>query len=193
MQLEINPSVTIAVRYESFAVPNANGDNAAPVSNRIPVVSVRNIETRLTAADGEIIMLGGLYSSESSQSTSKTPFLSDIPVIGEFFTAKNYSVTDKQLLFFMKIHILESPHMVLADPEQTAMELNQTADMLKGSNKLFAKPDIPSVDPGIRDVAEKNVLARQERIAKKKADAEAAAKNAEAAAGTEPVKNEATE
>ena len=191
VQLEINPSVTIAVRYESFAVPNSSGgEDAAPVSNRIPVVSVRNIETRLTAADGEIIMLGGLYSSESSQSTNKTPFLSDIPVIGEFFTAKNYSVTDKQLLFFMKIHILDSPHMVLVDPEQTASELNETADMLKDSNKLFAKPDIPSVNAGVRDVAEKNILARQERIAKKAADAKAEAQ--EKASETEAAEEKKT-
>ena len=188
VQLEIKPEVTIAVRYESFAVPNSSGDDSAPVSNRIPVVSVRNIDTRLTAADGEIIMLGGLYSSESSESTSKTPFLSDIPVIGQFFTAKNYSVTDKQLLFFMKIHILDSPHMVLMDPEQTATELNQTADMLLGSNQLFPKPDIPSVEPGIRNVAEKNVLARKERIEKKAAEAEtadAATDETEQSAGAE--------
>jgi len=166
VQLEINPQVTIAVRYESFAVPNSSGDNSAPVSNRIPVVSVRSVDTRLTAADGEIIMLGGLYSSESSESKNKIPFLSDIPVIGQFFSSKNYSVTDKQLLFFMKIHILDSPYMVLLDPEKTAKELQDAAKSMRSSNKLFTNPNVPEIDPGVRDVAKKKVLERKEKLDK---------------------------
>lgn len=166
VQLEIKPQVTIAVRYESFAVPNSSSDNSAPVSNRIPVVSVRAVDTRLTAADGEIIMLGGLYSSESSESKNSIPFLSDIPVLGQFFTSKNYSVTDKQLLFFMKIHILESPYMVLLDPEKTAKDLNYTADSLRSSTKLFTSPNIPEIDPGVRDVVEKKIIARKEKLDK---------------------------
>ena len=164
VQLEINPQVIIAVRYESFAVPNSSGDNSAPVSNRIPVVSVRSVDTRLTAADGEIIMLGGLYSSESSESKNSIPFLSDIPVLGQFFTSKNYAVTDKQLLFFMKIHILDSPYMVLFDPEKTARDLNNAADSLRGSTILFTNPNIPEIDPGVRDVVEKKILARKENL-----------------------------
>ena len=166
VQLEINPQVTIAVRYESFAVPNSSGENSAPVSNRIPVVSVRAVDTRLTAADGEIIMLGGLYSSESSESKNSIPFLSDIPVIGQFFSSRNYSVTDKQLLFFMKIHILDSPYMVLLDPEKTAKDLNKAADSLRGSKKLFTNPNIPELEPGFRDVVEKKIIARKENLDK---------------------------
>lgn len=166
VQLEIKPQVTIAVRYESFAVPNSSGDNSAPVSNRIPVVSVRNIDTRLTAGDGEIIMLGGLYSSEASESKNAIPFLSDIPVIGDFFTSKNFSITDKQLLFFMKIHIIDNPYMVLLDPEKTAITLNNAASVMRGSKKLFNNPNIPEIDPGVRDVVEKKILKRKETLDK---------------------------
>ena len=199
VQLEIRPQVTIAVRYESFAVPNSSSEDSAPVSNRIPVVSVRNIETRLTAADGEIIMLGGLYSSESSESKNEVPFLSDIPVIGQFFTSKNYSVTDKQLLFFMKIHILENPYMVLLDPEKTAMDLHEAAGAMRDSSKLFAKPDIPEVDPGVRDVVEKNILERQAKkaaaqpAAQPAAPAPAAKPAAQPAAPAAPAKTEAAQ
>ena len=166
VQLEINPQVTIAVRYESFAVPNSAGGDNAPVSNRIPVVSVRNIDTRLTAADGEIIMLGGLYSSESSESKNSIPFLSDIPVLGQFFTSKNYSVTDKQLLFFMKIHIIDNPYMVLLDPEKTAAPLNKAASAMRNSTRLFTNPNIPEIDPGVRDVVEKKIIDRKENLDK---------------------------
>ena len=103
----------------------------------MPVVSVRNTSTTLTAADGEIIMLGGLYSSEITERLRKTPFLSDLPLVGELFTAKSSSVYDKQLLFFMKIHILKSPYSVLVDPEKSAAVIQDAGRAVRDSGILF--------------------------------------------------------
>ena len=66
----------------------------------------------------------------------------------------------------MKIHILESPYMVLLDPEKTAKDLNYTADSLRSSTKLFTSPNIPEIDPGVRDVVEKKIIARKEKLDK---------------------------
>lgn len=141
VQLEINPEITIAVRYEKFTISGSSGD--APVYNNVPVVSVRNIKTRLTAADGEIIMLGGLYSSEVSESLRKTPFLSDLPLIGELFTAKDATTYDKQLVFFMKVHILRNPYSVTVDPEATVKEIKEIGKAYQESDVIFDSKDYP--------------------------------------------------
>ena len=141
VQLEINPEITIAVRYEKFTISGSS--NESPVYNNVPVVSVRNIKTRLTAADGEIIMLGGLYSSEVSESLRKTPFLSDLPLIGEFFTAKDATTYDKQLVFFMKVHILHNPYSVAMDPEESVREIKELGEAYQNSNVLFDSKDYP--------------------------------------------------
>lgn len=141
VQLEINPEITIAVRYEKFTISGSS--NESPVYNNVPVVSVRNIKTRLTAADGEIIMLGGLYSSEVSESLRKTPFLSDLPLIGEFFTAKDATTYDKQLVFFMKVHILHNPYSVVMDPEESVREIKELGEAYQNSNVLFDSKDYP--------------------------------------------------
>lgn len=141
VQLEINPEITIAVRYEKFTISGSSDD--APVYNNVPVVSVRNIKTRLTAADGEIIMLGGLYSSEVSESLRKTPFLSDLPLIGELFTAKDATTYDKQLVFFMKVHILRNPYSVTVDPEATVKEIKEIGDAYQNSTVIFDSKDYP--------------------------------------------------
>ncbi len=141
VQLEINPEITIAVRYEKFTVSGASGDS--PVYNNVPVVSVRNIKTRLTAADGEIIMLGGLYSSEVSESLRKTPFLSDLPLIGELFTAKDAATYDKQLVFFMKVHILRNPYSVTVDPEASVREIKELGNSFQNSRTIFDSKDYP--------------------------------------------------
>lgn len=129
VRLEIKPEITLAVRYQTFETQDAK--------STVPVVSIRNISTTLTAADGEIIMLGGLYSSEVTEQLRKLPVLSEIPLIGEVFTAKSKSVNDKQLLFFMKIHILKSPYSVLIDPEKNAAVIQDIGHSVRDSGTLF--------------------------------------------------------
>ena len=129
VRLEIKPEIKLAVRYQTFETQDAK--------STVPVVSIRNISTTLTAADGEIIMLGGLYSSEITEQRRKTPFLSELPMIGEMFTAKSKSVNDKQLLFFMKIHILKSPYSVIMDPEANAAVIQDIGRSVRDSGVLF--------------------------------------------------------
>ena len=129
VRLEIKPEITLAVRYQTFETQDAK--------STVPVVSIRNISTTLTAADGEIIMLGGLYSSEITEQRRKTPFLSEIPLVGDVFTAKSKSVNDKQLIFFMKIHILKSPYSVIVDPEKNAAVIQDIGQSLRDSGTLF--------------------------------------------------------
>ena len=129
VRLEIKPEITLAVRYQTFETQDAK--------STVPVVSIRNISTTLTAADGEIIMLGGLYSSEITEQLRKTPILGELPLVGDLFTAKSKSVNNKQLLFFMKIHILKSPYSVLMDPEKNAAAIQDIGKSIRDSGTLF--------------------------------------------------------
>lgn len=129
VRLEIKPEIIQAVRYQSFVTADAQ--------STVPVVSIRNVSTTLTAADGEIITLGGLYSSETIERLRKTPFLSDIPLIGPLFTARSFTVSDKQLIFFMKIHILKSPYSVYLDLEKNAEELQDIGRTIRLSKTMF--------------------------------------------------------
>lgn len=143
VRLEIKPEIILAVRYQTFTQKDSEGNVTS--ESGIPVVSVRNIETTLTAADGEIIMLGGLYSSEATERLRKTPILSELPVIGDLFTAKDATIYDKQLLFFMKIHILQSPYSVLLDPETTAAQIQDIGRAVRDSGTLFREKSKPEV------------------------------------------------
>ena len=137
VRLEIQPEVNLMVRYALFPQSGSSSNI------QVPVVSIRNVSTVLTAADGEVIMLGGLYSSETTERLRKTPFLSDIPMLGELFTGKDATTYDKQLLFFMKIHILPSPYSVMTDPEATAETLRHAGEAIRKS-KVINDPDVKS-------------------------------------------------
>ena len=137
VRLEIQPEINLLLRYDEFPQTGSN----TPV--KVPVVSIRNISTVLTAADGEVIMMGGLYSSERSERLRRVPYLGELPLIGDLFTGKDLTIYDKQLLFFMKIHILPTPYSVLSDPEANASTLRSLGDTLRQSPVLFREKEKP--------------------------------------------------
>ena len=137
VRLEIQPEINLLLRYDEFPQTGSS----TPV--KVPVVSIRNISTILTAADGEVIMMGGLYSSERSERLRRVPYLGELPLIGDLFTGKDLTIYDKQLLFFMKIHILPSPYSVLTDPEANASTLRSLGETLRGSPILFREKEKP--------------------------------------------------
>ncbi len=132
VQIQVNPEVTSVVRYDTF-VQNGN-------EIKTPVIAIRNINTELSMIDGEIIMLGGLYSSEKLTSKRKTPFLSDIPYIGELFNSTEDSSVQKQLIFFLKVHVITPGNLddnKFRDIDKIAEEIHKAADILDDSDKVF--------------------------------------------------------
>ena len=154
VQLDINPEVRSVLRYQTYTQSGTTGS--------IPVISVRSIDTRLTVSDGDIIALGGLYSSEQNESLRKMPYIGDIPVLGSFFNGRYMKTSDKQLIFLMKVHILQVPEIRGVDPENTAHEMHTAAKILRESDILY--PNKPPADP----VEIEEELARYSRALQKK-------------------------
>lgn len=72
-------------------------------------VNVRNSEvsTDATVDNGGTLILGGVSSSENSETVDKVPFLGDIPILGALFRSKNTTSTDGELLVFITPRILD--------------------------------------------------------------------------------------
>jgi len=132
VSLEVNPQVSNVLRYENIT----QGDGSYPV----PVIAIRNIQTELTLGDGQIIMLGGLYSYTEKKNEERTPFLSDIPYIGEAFTGKNETKELTQLIFFLKISILSQEQLdsgIIYDPGRQAETMRKVGDLIQNAPQIF--------------------------------------------------------
>lgn len=66
----------------------------------VPIIG-REIDTTVTVNDGETVVLGGVFENELRNSTSKVPFLADLPGIGFLFTKKFKSDEKRELLIFV--------------------------------------------------------------------------------------------
>jgi type II secretory pathway component GspD/PulD (secretin) len=75
-------------------------------NNGVPIVANRRVDSTLRVRDGETIVLGGLFSDIDSDTVTKLPFLSDVPVLGSVFRNRQHSHTHDEVVFYITPHIL---------------------------------------------------------------------------------------
>jgi type IV pilus assembly protein PilQ len=104
LRLEVTPAITpegkvimrIKVNNDSVSVSGAN-----------PVIDTNRVETAVVVADGETVVLGGIFQETTTKLTLKTPFLGDLPWIGRLFR-KDVNTNDKQeLLIFITPRLIK--------------------------------------------------------------------------------------
>jgi general secretion pathway protein D len=70
------------------------------------ITNERKIETRVTVADGETVVLGGLIRDNIIQSEQRVPLLGSLPGLGRLFRSTTSSVQKTNLLVFIRPTIL---------------------------------------------------------------------------------------
>ena len=73
----------------------------------VPSIDTRSIETQVLVADGQTVVLGGIYETERRETINKVPFLGDIPFLGNLFKSKSRVDNKAELLIFVTPRILE--------------------------------------------------------------------------------------
>lgn len=80
-----------------------------------PSVNRSTISTQALVSPEQSLVFGGFHVSANSRGTSKVPVLGDIPVLGNLFSTKNVSTTNRVRLFILTPRILDSA--VTQDPK----------------------------------------------------------------------------
>jgi type IV pilus assembly protein PilQ len=73
----------------------------------VPSIDTRNVQTQVLVADGQTVVLGGIYETERRETIKKVPFLGDVPVVGNLFKSKQRVDNKAELLIFVTPRILE--------------------------------------------------------------------------------------
>ena len=157
--LRVAPEVSNVQQYKTITQGYDTTTNQA-VTFQVPVISVRSLDTTLTLRDGEVIMMGGLYSNRASTQEDRTPFLSDLPYLGEFFTSKNREQELIQLVFFMRVHILKPSAAnsgIVFDPDEVAKTSTKVGEILQNS------PFFPKLKSTLEQVEDEFVLEPERR------------------------------
>ncbi|GAB1255921.1 type 4a pilus secretin PilQ [Aurantivibrio plasticivorans] len=76
------------------------------LASGIPTIDITQIETQVLVANGETVVLGGIYQTEQSQGVNKVPFLGDIPYLGRMFRQDVKREQKRELLIFITPRIM---------------------------------------------------------------------------------------
>lgn len=117
---------------------------ASSSSNPNPNFSNQSLETSVLVKSEDIVVLGGLTSSQEEIGTQKLPILGSIPLIGRLFQRQEKKIVKKDLLVFLRPVIIddqyeskvlsETKYSYIHDMELNNLNVNQSHR--KGSSVL---------------------------------------------------------
>jgi type IV pilus assembly protein PilQ len=105
LSLEVTPQITPDDRI--IMELNVKQDTVGQVFNGVPSINTNEIETEVLVDNGQTVVLGGIFQTDKNVSTTKTPFLGDLPYVGRLFR-RDIERDDKQeLLIFITPRIIQ--------------------------------------------------------------------------------------
>ncbi len=106
LSLEVTPQITPDKKIIMHLKVNQDKRSAQPAVNREPAIDTRQLETQVLVANGETVVLGGIFEQESANSVEQIPILGNIPIIGAAFRSKSKLDKRKELLIFITPRIV---------------------------------------------------------------------------------------
>jgi type II secretory pathway component GspD/PulD (secretin) len=95
---QIDPTLSIPI------TASANGTTV-----NAPVIDIRSADTVAVTPDGQTVVIGGLMQTSKTETTTKIPFLGDIPLLGNLFKRTQKSDAKTELIMFLTPHIVHAP------------------------------------------------------------------------------------
>jgi len=106
---EIPPRLTYELVFPVTRLgTDEDAEDITPTTAEVerPIIGERSLSTKLTVADGSIVVLGGLIQQKKVEIRTKIPILSDIPIIGDFFGRRTYRDKKTNLIIFVQAEII---------------------------------------------------------------------------------------
>ena len=97
--LNVKPTTTRLVKF----VNDPNPDLArAGVTNPVPQLRMREMESLIKVNSGQIAVLGGLIEDSVNDIDDTVPILNSIPILGSLFSSRNRNNTKTELVVFLR-------------------------------------------------------------------------------------------
>ncbi|MDD2814978.1 MAG: pilus (MSHA type) biogenesis protein MshL [Thiotrichaceae bacterium] len=128
--LNVRPTISRVIGFVNDPTPSLA---KAGVVSRIPEIQVREVESILKVANGDIAIIGGLMQDTIDQRNDGVPTLSRLPLIGDLFSYRNDSYSKTELVIFLRPVVIKNAS--LNSPE------------LRDYQRYLPDPNNPDVAP----------------------------------------------
>ncbi|MBX2823903.1 MAG: hypothetical protein KTR33_04175 [Gammaproteobacteria bacterium] len=102
--LNVRPTISRILGFVNDPNPELA---AAQVQSGVPEIQVREMESVLSVASGQIAMIGGLMQEQSQQTDTRLPLLGKLPVIGSLFSDQKKNSGTTELMVFLQPTVLD--------------------------------------------------------------------------------------
>ncbi len=134
-KLEITPQINIdgVIGMHIHTEINEFGATANQTSEK-------TLDTNVTVADGQVLVLGGFVKTSVSESKWKTPLLGDLPILGWLFKSQQRAIK-KEYLFIFLCPTIVKPRQLPGMGLYTKMKLHDVTDSIESSIQTKKTPD----------------------------------------------------
>ena len=105
LSLQVTPQITPDDRI--IMELKVNQDTVGQVFNGVPSINTNEITTSVLVDNGQTVVLGGIFQTDRNFSTTKTPFLGDLPYVGRLFRRTVERDDKQELLIFITPRIIQ--------------------------------------------------------------------------------------
>jgi type IV pilus assembly protein PilQ len=105
LKLDVTPQIT--PDNQIIMELKVNQDSVGEIFQGIPSVDVTEVKTEVLVSNGQTVVLGGIYQTETAKGVDKVPFFGDLPYLGRFFRKDTSKEERRELLIFITPKILD--------------------------------------------------------------------------------------
>ncbi len=105
LSLRVTPRITPDDRI--IMDLSVNKDSVGQVFAGVPSIDTNEVSTQVLVANGDTVVLGGIFESEHRDDVTSVPFFGDLPYLGRLFKNTSVDSTKQELLVFVTPKILK--------------------------------------------------------------------------------------
>jgi len=107
LKLDVTPQITPDDKISLDL--NISNDTQGASTTAGPAINTNRLQTKVLADNGETIVLGGVLQINEATSSSKVPYLGDLPFIGRLFRNRYHKYVPQEIMVFLTPKIVNPP------------------------------------------------------------------------------------
>ena len=131
IKLDITPKIN-SKNLINLRISQEISSLGAEASNGQPSFNTRQVNTEVVLKDNQVLVMGGLMRTDTTDTTTGVPFFKDLPYIGKLFGSESTSLKKTELMIFITPHVISNSE----DSEFVTHEFKKRLTNLKNTQHL---------------------------------------------------------
>ena len=106
IKLDITPKIN-SENYVNLKINQEISSRGADVGNT-PSFNTRQVNTEVVLKDNQVLVMGGLMRTDTTDTISGVPLLKDLPFIGKLFGTESTTLKKTELMIFITPHVISN-------------------------------------------------------------------------------------